>query len=186
MKASNIRKGNILRINNVLYRVLSMDHITPGNWRAMIQTKLRSLADGTQIENRFRSEDDVERVSLDTRMMQYLYQDNMGYHFMDTTTYEQAALSEEALGDAIQYLVPDAVVKIQWFESSAVGIDLPAAVDLKVVETAPGIKDSTASAQKKPATLETGLVVQVPSFIEEGEVLRISTVDGSYLERSKG
>ncbi len=117
--------------------------------------------------------------------MQYLYGDGEGRHFMDTETYEQAALSDEMLGDAVQYLVPDTTIAMEWFEGKPVGVELPPVVELKVVDTAPGIKDATASAQRKPATLETGLVVQVPSFIEPGEVIRVSTIDGSYAERAK-
>jgi len=184
MKSTNIRKGNIVRIKGTLYRVLTMAHVTPGKGRAHVQTKLRNLMDGSQTEIRFRSEDDVEKVALDTKSMQYLYNDSSGYHFMDTETYDQAALAQDVLGENMQYLVPDAVVRTEWFEGKPVGIELPVAVDLKVVETAPGIKDSTASAQRKPATLETGLVVQVPSFIQEGEVVRVSTLDGSYLGRA--
>jgi elongation factor P len=185
MKATSIRRGNILRIDGNLYRVLNMDHVTPGKGRAHVQTKLRNLLDGTQTEMRFRSEDDLEKIALETKMMQYLYSDTSGYHFMDTDTYDQAALSAEVLGDVVQYIVPDSVVKMEWFEGKPVGVELPPAVDLQVTETTPGIKDSTASAQKKPATLETGLIVQVPSFINEGERIRVSTLDGSYLERAK-
>ena len=185
MKATEIRKGNVIRMNGELYRVLTMMHITPGNWRGMVQTKLRSLKQGTNTEVRFRSEDEVEKISLDTRLMQYLYHDQQGYHFMDTDTYEQVALSDEVLGDSMDYVIPDSVISMEWFEGMPIGVDLPAAVDLAVVETGPGIKGATASAQKKPAKLETGLVVQVPSFIEEGERIRISTQDGSYLERAK-
>jgi len=186
MKATNIRRGNILRINNILYRVLNMDHVTPGKGRAHVQTKLRNIMDGTQTEMRFRSEDDLEKIALETKMMQYLYSDTSGYHFMDTETYDQAALGADVLGDVMQYVIPDAVVKMEWFEEKPVGVELPPAVDLKVTETMPGIKDSTASAQKKPATLETGLIVQVPAFINQGERIRVSTVDGNYLERAKG
>jgi elongation factor P len=184
MKATNIRKGNILRIDNVLWKVLVMDHVTPGKGPAHVQTKLRNLMDGTQTEKRFRSNDDLEKVALESKEMQYLYSDAQGFHFMDTETYDQAALSEDVVGDVIQYIVPDSVIKMEWFEGTPVGIDLPAAVDLKVIETMPGIKDATASAQRKPATTETGLVVQVPPFINEGEVIRVSTVDGSYLGRA--
>jgi elongation factor P len=183
MKATNIRKGQIIRINGVLYKVLVMSHVTPGKGRAHVQTKLRNMGDGTQTEMRFRSDDDVEKVALETKMMQYLYSDNAGYHFMDTDTYEQVALTQEALSDATQYIVPDSVIKMEWFEGTPVGVELPAAVELKITETAPGIKDATASAQRKPATVETGLIVQVPPFIEEGEVIRVSTIDGSYLGR---
>ncbi len=185
MKATNIRKGNVLKVNNGLYRVMSMNHITPGKGQAIVQTKLRNLLDGTQTEIRFRSVDDVDRVALDTRVMQYLYSDGSGFHFMDTDNYEQAALSEDVLGNAMQYLVPDSVIKMEWYEGKPVGIELPVAVDLTITETMPGIKDSTASAQKKPATLETGLIVQVPAFINQGEKIRVSTIDGSYLERAK-
>jgi len=185
MKATNIRRGNIIRHNNLLYRVLSMEHVTPGKGRAHVQTKLRNLRDGTQTEVRFRSSDDVERVALETKEMQFLYSDQDGYHFMDTATYEQVRLSEEALGDGVSYLLPEMIVLMEWFEREPVGVELPPAVELTVVETAPGIKDATAQAQRKPATMENGLVVQVPSFIEEGERIRISTVDGSYIERAK-
>jgi elongation factor P len=185
MKATNIRKGNILLVNNILYRVLNMDHITPGKGRAHIQTKLRSLRDGTQTEMRFRSDEDVEKAFLETREMQYLYSDADGFHFMDTESYEQVALTEETLGDAVKYIIADSMISMQLHDGNPIGIDLPPVVELKVVETQPGVKDATASAQRKPAKMETGLVVQVPSFIEEGETLRISTIDGSYAERAK-
>jgi elongation factor P len=185
MKATIIRKGNILRINGVLYRVLAMDHVTPGKGRAHIQTKLRNLTEGTQTEMRFRSDEDVERVSLETKEMQFLYSDGEGFHFMDTTSYDQIALAEDVLADSKAYLVADAMVQMQWFEGKALSVELPPTVELKVVETPPSVKDATASAQRKPAKMETGLVVQVPAFIEEGEMLRISTIDGSYSERVK-
>jgi len=140
---------------------------------------------GTNQEVRFRSEDDVEKVSLDARQMQYLYHDAQGYHFMDLDTYEQVALSDDVLGDSMEYVIPESTVDMDWYDGMPIGVELPAAVDLKVIETAPGIKGATASAQRKPAKLETGLVVQVPSFIEEGERVRVSTQDGSYLERAK-
>jgi elongation factor P len=185
MKATNIRKGNIIRHNNVLYRVLNMDHVTPGKGRAHVQTKLRNLLEGTQTEVRFRSSDDVEKVALESKQMQYLYGDQDGHHFMDTATYEQVMLTEDALGDGVKYLLPEMTVAMEWFEGKPIGVELPPVVELKVVETAPGIKDATAQAQRKPATMENGLVVQVPSFIEEGEVIRVSTLDGSYSERAK-
>jgi elongation factor P len=185
MKATSIRKGNIVRINNTLYRVMNMSHVTPGKGRAHVQTKLRNLIDGTQTEMRFRSTDDVEKVALESKEMQYLYSDSDGHHFMDTTTYDQVNLGDELLGDVTNYIVPDSTIMMEWFEGKPIGVELPPTVDLKVIETMPGIKDATASAQRKPATLESGLVVQVPSFIEQGEVIRISTLDGSYTERAK-
>jgi len=185
MKATSIRKGNIVRYNGQIYRVMMMDHVTPGKGRAHIQTKLRKLEDGTQTEVRFRSSDDVERVVMETKQMQYLYGDQEGHHFMDTASYEQVMLMEEALGDGAKYLMPEMNVSIEWFEGKPIGVELPPMVELKVIETAPGIKDSTAQAQRKPATMENGLIVQVPAFIEEGEVIRVSTLDGSYSERAK-
>ena len=185
MKATNIRKGNILQIGGDLYRVLNMDHVTPGKGRAHVQTKLRKLTDGTQTEMRFRSTDDVDKVALETKEMQYLYNDGDGYHFMDTTSYDQVQLTTELLGDQVQYLIADMTINVEWYEANPIGVDLPPVVELKVIETPPGVKDATASAQRKPAKMETGLVVQVPSFIEEGEVIRVSTADGSYSERAK-
>jgi elongation factor P len=185
MKATAIRKGNIVRVNGVIYRVLVMDHVTPGKGRAHVQTKLRNVLDGTQTEMRFRSDDDIERIVIETKEMQFLYNDQQGYHFMDTTTYDQVALNDDLLEDAKPYLLADALVQMQWFEGKPLAIELPPVVDLEVVETTPSVKDATASAQRKPATLETGLVVQVPAFIEQGEKIRVSTIDGSYAERVK-
>ncbi len=185
MKATQIRKGNIIRVDGTLYKIMNMDHVTPGKGRAHIQTKLRSLYGGTQMEKRFRSDEDIEKVMIETKEMQYLYNDGNEYHFMDTTTYEQVQLSADTLGNAVQYLIPDTTLNLEWFEGNAIGIDLPPVVELKVIETPPGVKDATASAQRKPATMETGLVVQVPAFIGEGEVIRINTTDASYSERAK-
>jgi elongation factor P len=185
MKATEIRKGNIIKVGNDLFRVLAMQHITPGNWRGMVQTKLRNIKTGSSSEIRFRSEDEVDKIALETKQMQYLYHDANGYHFMDTDTYEQVALSDEVLGDTMSYVIAETMIEMEWHDSTPLGIELPTTVDLKVVETAPGIKGATASAQRKPATLETGLVVQVPSFIEQGELVRVATEDGSYLERAK-
>jgi elongation factor P len=168
MKATQVRKGNIVRIDGTLYKIMSMDHVTPGKGRAHIQTKLRSLRDGTQTEKRFRSDEDIEKVIIETKEMQYMYNDGDEYHFMDTTTYDQVQLSADTLGNAVQYLIPDTTLSLEWFEGNAIGVDLPPVVELKVIETPPGVKDATASAQRKPATMETGLVVQVPAFIGEG------------------
>ncbi len=185
MKATQIRKGNIIRVDGTLYKIMNMDHVTPGKGRAHIQTKLRNILEGTQTEKRFRSDEDIEKVVIETKEMQYLYNDGDGYHFMDTTTYDQVSIPKETLGDAVQYLIPDTTLNLEWFEGNAIGVDLPPVVELKVIETPPGVKDATASAQRKPATMETGLVIQVPSFINEGEVIRINTADASYSERAK-
>ncbi len=184
MKGSDLRKGMVIRYEGQVYKVLESTHRTPGNLRAFVQAKMRNVMTGLSTEQRFRSEDTLEKVHLDTKTMQYLYHDPAGYHFMDTDTYDQFALDDEVLGDTMSYVVPQSTVTMDWFEGKPVGIEIPASVDLKVVETAPGIKGATASAQKKPATLETGLIAQVPSFINEGEIVRISTENGDYLGRA--
>jgi len=185
MKATNIRKGNVLLIDNQLYKVMNMTHVTPGKGHAHVQTKLRNLADGIQTEKRFNSSDNVEKAYLETKEMQYLYSDGEEYHFMDTKSYEQVAVSAELLGDAVNFIVPDTMVMMQFHDLKPLGIDLPSVVELKVVDVPPGVRDATASAQKKPATMETGIVVQVPAFIDNGEILRINTLDGTYSERAK-
>jgi len=184
MKANEMRKGMVIRFEGNVYKILEAQHRTPGNLRAFVQVKLRNVITGLGTEQRFRSEDDVEKVYLDTKTMQYLYHDAQGYHFMDTDSYDQFALSDEALGDTMSFIIAESTVTMDWFEGKPVGIEIPPSVDLKVVETAPGIKGATASAQKKPAKLETGLVVQVPSFINEGEIVRIGTENSDYLGRA--
>ena len=184
MKGSDLRKGMVIKFEGQVYKVLESTHRTPGNLRAFVQAKLRNVMTGLGMEQRFRSEDGIEKVYLDNKTMQYLFHDAEGYHFMDTDTYDQFALADDVLGDTMSYVVPESTVTMDWFEGKPVGIEIPPSVDLKVVETAPGIKGATASAQKKPATLETGLTVQVPSFINEGEVIRIGTESGDYLGRA--
>ncbi len=181
--ATRLRKGMLIKLENQLFRILDLQHITPGNWRGMVKVKLRNLRTGSLSDQRLRSEDIVERETLDEREVQYLYGDANGYHFMDTSTYEQFQLSGEALGDAVNYLVPDGLVRIEFYGSEPVGIEMPQTVDLKVAETAPGIKGATASAQVKPAKLETGLVIQVPPFVNPGDVVRVNTETGEYESR---
>ena len=185
MKANNIRRGNIVKFEGDLWKVFEVEHQTPGNLRARVQTKLKNLRNGSMKDQRFRSEDEIERAHLDQKQMQYLYRDGNDFHFMDTDSYEQTHLSEEVLGDALFYIIPESTVTMDYYQGYPVGITLPTTVDLKVVETSPEVKGATASAQRKPATLETGLVVQVPSFVGEGERIRITTEDGAYLERVK-
>ena len=182
--ATRLRKGNLVKHNGDLCRVVEQQHVTPGNLRGFVRAKMRKLKDGTQFEHRFRSEDMVERASLDEREMQYLYKDGSGFCFMDTESFEQIHMSEEALGDSMNYLLPEATIKVEFYDGTPVGIELPATVDLKVTDTAPGIKGATASAQVKPATVETGLVVTVPSFINNGDFIRVNTESGEYQSRA--
>ena len=149
----------------------------------MVQTKIRHLKTGSISEHRFRSEDRVERAILDETEMEYLYQDGDMYHFMNNETFEQVGLSAEILGDAVQYLIPNIKLNIEFYESRPVGIELPLTVEMKVMETEPAIKGASVSNVGKPAKMETGLVVQVPPFINEGDVIRIDTANGSYIER---
>jgi elongation factor P len=185
MKANRLRKGDIITFEGELYRVFEALHQTPGNLRARMQTRLKGIRTGVMKDVRFRAEEDVEKAYLDHRTMQYLYQDAAGYHFMDTDSYDQVTMSEEDLGDGALFLVPETMIQVQLHEGSPVGVDLPATVDLRVVETTPEVKGATASAQNKPATLETGLVVQVPAFVKEGEMIRVRTEDSAYMERVK-
>jgi elongation factor P len=174
----------LIRFENELFRILELHHLTPGNKRAHIQVRMRNVRTNTLNDHKFRAEEDVERATLDEREMQYLYNDGDLYYFMDTSTYEQIHISAEALGDSKDYLMPDMTIRVEFYGEEPVGIELPPTVDLTVKQTVPGIKGATASAQIKPATLETGLVVQVPSFINEGDKIRINTETGEYQGRS--
>lgn len=178
-----MKRGMCIKHDNGLFRVVSAQHITPGNWRGMVQTKIRSLKTGAIIEHRFRSEDRIERAILDETEMEFLYQDGDMYHFMNNESFEQIGLSDEVLGDAVPYLIPNIKLKIEMYEGKPVGIELPQTVEMKVVETEPAIKGASVSNVGKPAKMETGLVVQVPAFISEGEVIRVDTATGAYVER---
>ena len=183
--ATQIKRGMAIKLNNELYRVFSFQHITPGNWRGMVQTKLKSLKSGSIIEHRFRSEDRVERAFLETHEVEYLYADGNDYYFMNTETYEQFHLSADTLEDAISYMVPNIKMKIEFYETNPIGVELPSSVDLRVVSTEPALRGATVSNVNKPATLETGLVIQVPPFVNEGELIRVDTSEGKYIERVK-
>jgi elongation factor P len=173
----------LIKVGNDLFRILDLHHLTPGNKRAHVQCRMRNIRTLTLSDEKFRAEEDVERAVLDEREMQYLYHDGDMYYFMDTSSYEQIHISAEALGDSKDYLIPESIIRVEFYEEEPVGIELPATVDLVVKETVPGIKGATASAQVKPATLETGLVVTVPSFINEGDKIRINTETGEYQSR---
>ncbi len=183
VQANRIKPGSVIIYNGDLCRVLSVVHLTPGNLRALVQTKLRNLKTGVQFENRFRATEDVEVAFLEKHKMEYLYDDGDLYHFMNQETYEQIGLGHELLGDAIKYILPNSVVEVTFYEGKPVGVELPKTVDLKVIEAEAALKKATASAQYKKATLETGLVVQVPPFIESGDIIRIDTETDEYLER---
>ena len=184
IQATKMRKGTLVKIGNDLFRVLELQHVTPGNLRGFVRVKLRNIRSGTLADQKLRSEDSIERATLDEREMQYLYQDGDDYYFMDTSSYEQTHITSEALGDSTNYLKPEMTITVEFYGTEPVGIELPQTVDLKVVDTAPGIKGATASNQIKPATTETGLVVSVPPFINNGDTIRVSTDTGEYLARA--
>ena len=167
-----------------LLRVLDVNHLTPGKGHGYVQARLRNVRSNAQRDHKYRSDDSIERAMLDTRKMQFLYADGDSYHFMDTESFEQTHLTSETLGDAVNYILADSVITVQLFESEPVGIELPLSVELEVRDTAPSIKGATASAQLKPATLETGLIVQVPPFVSIGNRVRVNTETGEYQGRA--
>ena len=184
IQATRVKKGMLIKMGEDLYRILEFQHVTPGNLRGFVRVKMRNIRSGSLADNRFRSEDTVERATLDEREMQYLYQDGDDFYFMDTASFDQIHISSEALGDAVSYLKSEMTINVEFYGTEPVGVELPQTVDLKVTDTAPGIKGATASNQIKPATLETGLVVNVPPFVNSGDMIRVSTETGEYLSRA--
>jgi elongation factor P len=182
--ATQMRPGMIIKHNKDLHLVFSVEHRTPGNLRAFIQAKLRNLRTNAMFEYRFRSSDPIDRIVVDEIPMEYLYQDGDDFYFMNTETYEQIHLNKDVLGDSVDYLIPNLQIEVSFYDGKPVGIELPQTVELTVVETEPGLKSATASSVTKPAKLETGLVVQVPPFINEGEKIRVDTAEGAYLSRA--
>ena len=182
--ATQMRPGMIIKHNNDLHLVFSLEHRTPGNLRAFIQAKLRNVRTGAMFEHRFRSGDPIEKINVDEVAMEFLYQDGDDFYFMNTETYEQTHLTRDILGDSVDYLTANLQIKVEFYDGKAVGIELPQTVDLLVIETEPGLKSATASSVTKPAKTETGLVVQVPPFINEGEKIRVDTSEGAYLSRA--
>ena len=174
----------VIKFNNELCSVFKMEHRTPGNLRGFVQVKMRKLSTGTMMEHRFSSEDRVEKAALDEHEMEYLYDDGEYFYFMNTETFEQMHLMKDLLGDATNYLIPNLKVAVEFYEGKPISVELPPTVDLKVVETEPGLKGASVSNVTKAAKLETGLVVQVPPFINEGEKIRVSTSEGTYQERA--
>jgi elongation factor P len=182
--ATQLRPGMVIKHNNDLHGVFSVEHRTPGNLRAFIQAKLRNLRTGAMFEHRFRSGDAIDKVTVDEVQMEYLYNDCDSYYFMNTENYEQTHLTKEILGDAVDYLIPNLQIQVEFFDGKAVGVELPQTVELTVVETEPGMKSASATNVTKAAKTETGLVVQVPPFINEGEKIRVDTSEGAYLSRA--
>jgi elongation factor P len=171
IQATRLKKGMLIKVQEDLLRVLELQHVTPGNLRGFVRVKLRNIRNGAVSDQKLRSEDTLDR-------------DGHEFHFMDTSSYDQVQIGVDVLGDAVAYLRAEMMIQVEFYGSEPVGVELPPAVDLKVIDTAPGIKGATASAQVKPATLETGIVVQVPPFVNPGDSVKISTDTGGYLSRA--
>ena len=182
--ANDLRKGNVIRYNNEPHYVMDVQHRTPGNLRAFVQAKLRNLRSGRSGDVRFNSSEPVDVLMTDRQTLEFSYMDRGMYCFLHPETFEQIELSEDLVAEAKSYLVPNGMVDVLFVEGTPVQVSLPSSVTLKVIESAEGLRGDTASNVQKPATLETGLIVQVPLFIKQGEVIKISTADGSYLGRA--
>jgi len=185
LKATQLRKGMMIEHNNELYRLSEVFHNTPGKGPASVQTKMKNIRTGINAEKRYRSDETAIKASLESKEMEYLYNDGDDFVFMDTETYDQIPLRTDVLGDSHLYLLPNTKVTVNFYQNSPVGVELPGSVELKIIETEPSMKTATVTSSFKPAVVETGLKIQVPPFISEGEVVRIDTSDGKYLERAK-
>lgn len=183
VQANRIRSGSVIIYDGELCRVMSVTHLTPGNLRAMVQAKMRTVKTGIQFEHRFRATEEVEAAFLDEHEMEYLYDDGDRCHLMNTETFEQVEMNHDMFGDAIKYILPNQKVMITFYDGNPIGIDLPSAVVLKVTEAEPVVKRQTASSSYKRCTVETGLVVMVPPFVEAGDKIKVNTETGEYLER---
>ena len=185
ISANDIRKGMVILFEGTPCKVMDFHHHTPGNLRAMVQTRLRNLLTGNSFEHRFRSNDTLDKVTLEQQKMDYLYSDGSHHHFMNSETYEQVALTEEELGDAAQWLMEGLKIEVEFYNGTPIGITLPGSMELTVVETEPVLKGATASNSNKPAKLENGVTLYVPPFIVEGERIRVNPTEARYMERVK-
>lgn len=185
MQANNIRRGMVIVFEGQPCRVVEFRHHTPGNLRAMVQAKLRNIRTGVSFEHRFRSVDNIERAMLEQHQMEYLYSDGSHHHFMNTETFEQIALTDDELGDAARWLSPGLKIQVEFYESAPIGIELPPWLELTVTSVEPSMKGATVSNVNKPATLENGVIIQVPPFVNEGDRVRVDPLEARYMERAK-
>ncbi len=181
--ATQMRIGLKIQVENDVFVITDLTHVTPGNWRGFYQTKMKSLLTGRVLQRNIRSSEKLETADVEEKQMEYLYQD-VDFHFMEQKTYEQIAITREALGDAAEYLKENMQVGIVFWNGRPINVNLPSAVELKITQTEPGVRGDTATNVTKPATMETGLIVQVPIFINEGEVIKVDTRTGAYLGRA--
>lgn len=185
MPATQIRRGMVIVFEGDPCRVIDFRHHTPGNLRAMVQTKMKNLRTGSSFEHRFRAADSIERASLETHELEFLYQGGSTYHFMNTETYDQLEMDDEMLGDAAQWLQPGMKIQAEYYDGQPIGIELPNSIELEIVETAPVMKSATKTASFKPAKLENGVTVTVPEFVPTGERIRVNPNTGEYIDRAK-
>lgn len=185
LSASDIRKGMVILFDGTPCKVMEFRHHTPGNLRAMVQSRLRNLITGSSFEHRFRANDTIERATLEQHEMEYLYSDGSHHHFMNSENYEQVSLTEDELGDAAQWLMAGLKLQVEFYEGTPIGIELPSSLELTITETDPILKSATVSNSNKPATLENGVTITVPPFITEGEKIRVNPTESKYIERVK-
>lgn len=185
LSANDIRKGMVILFDGTPCKVMEFRHHTPGNLRAMVQSRLRNLITGSSFEHRFRANDTIERAALEQHEMEYLYSDGSHHHFMNSENYEQVSLTEDELGDAAQWLMAGLKLQVEFYEGTPIGIELPSSLELTITETDPILKSATVSNSNKPATLENGVTITVPPFITEGEKIRVNPTESKYIERVK-
>ncbi len=183
--ATQIRRGMVIVFDGDPCRIIEFRHHTPGNLRAMVQAKLRNLRTGSSFDHRFRAADSIDKASLETHTLEFLYQGGDFYHFMNTENFDQLEMDAETLGDNAQWMQPGMRILAEFYEGKPIGIELPNAIELEVVDTTPVMKTATKTASTKPAVLENGVTVNVPEFISQGERVRVSTSTGEYLDRAK-
>ncbi|RDV81754.1 elongation factor P [Ammonifex thiophilus] len=183
ISTNDFRTGLTIELDGEVYQVIEFLHVKPGKGAPFVRTKLRNLRTGAVIEKTFNAGEKVPRAHLDRRQAQYLYSDGSSFYFMDMETYEQVALGEKELGDAVKFLKENLEISLLLYQGKVIGVELPNTVELKVIETPPGVRGDTAAGGSKPAKLETGAVIQVPLFVEEGDIIQVDTRTGEYLKR---
>ena len=181
--ATQLKVGMVIMHNGKPHRVTNVLHVTPGNWRGMVQTRLVNIESGSNTEHRFRSEDKVDRAALEQHNLQFSYRAADEYHFMNTESYEMISLTKDVLGDNVGYVTEGMVIEAQYFEGRVVGIDVPMFIELEVAETTPNIKGAAVQNSSKPAIMETGLENKVPPYVEVGNRVKIDTRTGEFVER---
>ncbi|TEB06647.1 Elongation factor P [Pelotomaculum schinkii] len=184
ISTNDFRTGQTIEMEGDVFQIIEFQHVKPGKGAAFVRSKLRNVRTGAVIEKTFNAGEKLPKARIEKREVQYLYNDGKDYNFMDMESYDQTAMTSEQLGDAVKYLKENMIIQVLTFQGKSIGVELPNFVELEVVDTAPGIKGDTASGGSKPATLETGTIVQVPFFINVGDKLQIDTRTGNYIKRA--